>query len=153
MHSGDEKKGTEAIGKKNRKIEIAGDELDEAKFAPTYQVVILFANILYTTYLGLGKQFCLFLDNLFLNVDVARALQKLGIACAGTARKNARGLPDELIELKKQNRALLWDSTVAKVVCGVLCFLWQDNNAVLGMSTAHSLHRPSDKVYRLRKRR
>jgi hypothetical protein len=147
-HSGDEKKGIESIRKKKRKIPTA----EEAKItlAPTRQVIIALARALHN--LGLQHTFYLFLDNLFLDIEVARALLYLDILVAGITRKTAVGLLNELVTLKKQNTALLWDSCVAKIVEGVLCFLWQDNNAVLGMTTAHSLHLESDRVVRTRKR-
>jgi hypothetical protein len=40
-----------------------------------------------------------------------------------------------------------------RVIENVLCFIRQDNNAVLGLTTAHSLHRPEgDTIIRNRKR-
>jgi hypothetical protein len=50
------------------------------------------------------------------------------------------GVPEELIKLKNKNQALIWNSTFSKIVNGVNCFLWQDNNAVLGIITAYCLH-------------
>ena len=58
----------------------------------------------------------------------------------GTTRKNAKGIPQQLITLKEYNRALVWNSCIGIIVNLVLCFLWQDNNAVLGVTTAYSLH-------------
>ena len=84
--------------------------------------------------------FTVFLDNLFLNVEVAQALLVRNFLCMGTTRKNARGVPQELVDLKEHNRALVWNSCIGIVVNSVLCFLWQDNNAVLGIITAYSLH-------------
>ena len=43
----------------------------------------------------------------------------------------------------------MWNSASADIVEGVLQFLWQDNNTVLGMTTAYSLHQT---VWRERKR-
>jgi hypothetical protein len=86
----------------------------------------------------------LVLDNLFLNIDVARALLVLNIAACGTTRKNAAGFPSDLIKIKDHNRLYLWDSRIARVVENVLYFVWQDNNAVLGSTTAYSLHRPDE---------
>ena len=57
----------------------------------------------------------------------------------GTTRKNAKGIPQQLLDLKQYNRALVWNSCIGLVVCSVLCFLWQDNNAVLGITTAYNL--------------
>ena len=35
---------------------------------------------------------------------------------------------------------------------GVLCFFWQDNNGVLGLTTAYSLNRNKDKIKKNRRR-
>ena len=64
----------------------------------------------------------------------------LGFLCMGITRKNAKGIPQALINLKQHNRALIWNSCIGIVINSVLCFLWQDNNAVLGITTAYSLH-------------
>ena len=61
------------------------------------------------------------------------------VLCIGTPRKNAAGVPSWLVELKNKNWALIWNSTFAEIVNGVLCFLWQDNNAVLGITTGYDL--------------
>ena len=58
----------------------------------------------------------------------------------GTTRKNAKGIPKQLLDLKEHNRALVWNSCISILVNSVLCFLWQDNNAMLGITTAYSLH-------------
>jgi hypothetical protein len=93
--------------------------------------------------------FCLFLDNLFLNINVLQALLVLNICCMDTTQKNATGFPKWLIQLKKYNRSLVWNSMLATVVDSTLCMLWQDNNAVLIMTTAF---RPDDTIEKLRKR-
>src|SRR5947199_9913828 len=70
----------------------------------------------------------------------------------GYARTEVNKSPS-LLRIKNHNRLYLWDSCVAHVVENVLCFMWQDNNAVLGVTTAHSLHRPEeDTIIRDRKR-
>ena len=70
----------------------------------------------------------------------------------GTIRKKATGLPTSLLTAKGLNQALVWDSTLAKPVVHCLCFYLQDNNAVLGITTAFSPHRPEDRVVVNRKR-
>jgi hypothetical protein len=95
----------------------------------------------------------LVLDNLFLNLEVAQALLFLNVACCGTTRKNAVGFPPDLVKIKEHNRLYLWDSYVARVINNMLCFVWQDNNTVLGLTTAYSLYRPEeDTIIRNRKR-
>jgi hypothetical protein len=44
----------------------------------------------------------------------------------------------------------VWNSALAEIVESTLCFLWQDNNTVLGLTTAHRFK--NDTVERLRKR-
>ncbi len=96
--------------------------------------------------------FVLILDNLFLNLEVAQALLQLSIACCGTTRKNAVGIPSELLLIKEKNRLYLWDSCIAMIRKRVLCFFWQDNNPVLSLTTAYSLHKEGDIIIRNRKR-
>lgn len=146
--SGHEKKGTEIIGLKSWKCQIDKDGT-VALFAPTHAVIIYLAQLLVTS---VNSLFVLVLDNLFLNVPVARALLFLNVACCGTTRKNASGFPPDLIRIKEHNRLYLWDSCIARIIENVLCFAWQDNNTVLGLTTAHSLHRAEDTISRDRKR-
>jgi hypothetical protein len=68
----------------------------------------------------------------------------------GITRKNAQGVPPWLVEMKKNNRGLIWNSILGEVVGYTLCFLWQDNNAVLGITTAFCLK--NETIERLRKR-
>ena len=123
-------------------------ELSSVHLAPTFALILRFAQRLRQIYPT--RIFCFFLDNLFLNVNVSQALLALRICCTGTTRKNAQGVPDWLIKLKQHNCGLVWNSTLAEVVDSTLCFLWQDNNAVLGLTTAHCLK--NDTIERLRKR-
>jgi Transposase IS4 len=69
--------------------------------ASTYAVLIRLATRLRE--LRPTRVFCFYLDNLFLNVDIAQALLALNICCTGTTRKNAIGIPLWLIDLKKHN--------------------------------------------------
>ena len=71
----------------------------------------------------------------------------------GTIRKSSGGFPETLQDLKAINKALDYGGTLAVSQEWTLCFAWQDNNVVLGLTTAFSLHRASeDFVLRLRKR-
>lgn len=95
----------------------------------------------------------LYLDNLFTNVPLAKELLRINVGMTGTTRKNALGYPKWLVQLKEQGKAkgkaLEWGAMRAEVVEEVLCFAWQDNNTVLGMTSAY---RPDDQVVRTRKR-
>ncbi|OAL28278.1 hypothetical protein AYO22_02984 [Fonsecaea multimorphosa] len=93
-----------------------------------------------------------FLDNLFLNLNVAQTLLALGIGVMGTTRKNSKGLPEKLIALKDINQALIYGGYRAIVKDNVLCFAWQDNNIVLGITTSFSLDKVGDFVIRDRRR-
>lgn len=123
-------------------------EKTQVHLAPTFALIIRLAQRL--RQLHPVRIFCLFLDNLFLNLDVAQCLLALRICCTGTTLKNAQGVPQWLIELKKHNQSLVWNSALAEVVESTLCFLWQDNNAVLGLTTAYRLK--NETIERLRKR-
>ena len=123
-------------------------ELTKVHLAPTFALVILLAQRL--RQIHPTRVFCFFLDNLFLNVNVSQALLALRICCTGTTRKNAQGIPEWLLKMKEHNRSLVWNSTLAEVVDSTLCFLWQDNNAVLGLTTAHCLK--DETIERMRKR-
>ena len=112
--------------------------------------------------------FIVFLDNLFLNVNVAHALLAINFAIMGTTRKNVTSLPlsftnilaknkeakkdEESNEKKKKKQPLAYNSILAVIINYCLCFLWQDNNAVLAITTAYSLYHSIDRVQRKRKR-
>ena len=116
--------------------------------------------------------FIVFLDNLFLNIAMAHALLAIGFAVMGTTQKNATGLSPSLTAIlakdkeakkdtkkddgesnkKKKKQPLAYNSVLAVVINYYLCFLWQDNNTVLAITIAHSLHQPTDQVQRKWKR-
>jgi hypothetical protein len=115
--------------------------------SPTFALILRLAS-------QLPKQlkFCVFLDNLFLNVPVAQCLLAMGIFCMGTTRKKAIGVPQRLQSYLDNNSELVWDSTIAEIVDkNTLCFVWQDNKPVLAISTAHSLHCSEDRIQRSRR--
>ena len=80
-----------------------------------------------------AQGYTLYLDNLFNNVPLAIALGKLGIGVMGTTRVNASGLPLSLIQLKHAKESLKWEHLKTSITKQILCFLWQDNNQILGM--------------------
>ena len=104
----------------------------------------------------------MFLDNLFLNVNVAHCLLVIDFAVMGTTCKNAVGLLTSLTDVlakdkeakkdDKKRQPLAYNSVLAVVMHKCLCFLWQDNNSILAVTTAHSLHRSEDRVRREYKR-
>jgi hypothetical protein len=138
--SGHKNRGTEIIGKKDWEFKIDKNSTT-ACFAPTFAVIIYLAQLLAALF---KRVFVLILDNLFLNIDVARAFLVLNIASCGITRKNAAGFPSDLVKIKDHNYLYLWDSCIAYIIKNVLCFVWQNNNTVLGLITAHSLHRAKE---------
>jgi Transposase IS4 len=89
--------------------------------APTFALVIRLAQILREYHPQ--RIFCLYLDNLFLNIHIAHALLTMDIYYIGTTRKNAQGVSIWLIEMKNNNRGLVWNSTLAEIISYTLCFL------------------------------
>ena len=130
-----------------KSMNAAGEPLEKrASLAPTYALVLRLAAQLPRL------EFCIYLDNLFLNLPVAQCLLAMGIYCMGTIRKKAIGFPLSLQSYLENNSELLWDSTIAQVVDNnTLCFIWQDNKPVAAISTAHSLHQSEDRIQRLRR--
>jgi hypothetical protein len=94
-------------------------------------------------------QYTLYLDNLFTNIPLANALGELGIGVMGTTRVNALGFPLSLIQLKQAKSPLIWGHLETVITEKVCCFLWQDNNRVLGITTAYNL---TNTVIKARKR-
>ena len=104
----------------------------------------------------------MFLNNLFLNINIAHCLLTINFTIIDTTRKNAIGLPTSLTnilvkdkEIKKNDKKrqpLAYNSVLAVVIYKYLYFMWQDNNSVLAIITTHSLHRSKDRVRRERKR-
>ena len=105
----------------------------------------------------------MFLNNLFLNINVAHCLYAIGFSIMGTTRKNAIGVPDLLTNVlvkdkkaKKETKEddkpkklqLAYNSVLAVIVHKCLCFLWQDNATVLVITIAHSLHQIEDYISR-----
>ena len=130
--------GPERVPKNGTEFNYLPIPYEPVHLAATFALILRLTRELQSWYDN--RVFTVFLDNLFLNVDVAQALLVMGFLCMGTTRKNAKGIPKQLLELKDHNRALVWNSCIGIIVNSVLCFLWQDNNAVLGITTAYSLH-------------
>jgi Transposase IS4 len=145
-----QREGPESIPKQGITVNqlTTNNVLQPIRLASTFAVIIRLAERLRK--LRSTCIFCFYLDNLFLNVSVAQALLALDLCCVGTTRKNAQGIPNWLIDLKRYNRGLVWNSMLAEIVDLTLCFLWQDTNAVLGITTAYSVK--NNTIWRPRKR-
>ena len=85
-----------------------------------------------------AKDYTLYLDNLFPSIFLAVALEKLDIGVMSTAQVNTSGLPSSLIQLKHSKEILEWGHLRVATIKRILCFLWQDNNRVLGMIIAYN---------------
>ena len=137
--------------------------LPSIHLAPTQQVPLFLCEQVRQFY---NRIYLVFLDNLFLNVNVAHCLYAIGFSVMGTTRKNAAGVPDLLTNVlvkdkkakkeakeddKPKKLQLAYNSVLAVIVHKCLCFLWQDNATVLAITTSHSLHRIEDRISRKRK--
>ncbi len=121
--------GTESLGLRSRSRSRSSNSF----MADTQALVISLAKSL-----PLAQDYILYLDNLFTNVPLANALRELGIGVMGTTRATASGLPLSLIQLKHAKESLKWGYLETAIAKKVLCFLWQDNNRVLGMIIAYN---------------
>jgi hypothetical protein len=77
--------------------------------------------------------YVLYLDNLFTNVPLLKALKELPVGATDTTRKNAISIPASLLKFKQNNTELMWNSALSQMIEGVNVFLWQNNNAVIGI--------------------
>ena len=116
--------------------------------APTYQVPIVLMERLVSRYPYTNC--VVFLDNLFLTIDVAHVLLQMHIGVMGTTRSNYTNIPPLLKDVNRLNHILIYGGLLLIQCCWVLCFAWQDNNIVLGITTAHSMHRAEDFIVRER---
>ena len=99
--------GPEKIPKKGIEVNRASSKGESIKvlLIPIFALIIRLTQRL--RQIHKSRVFCLFLDNLFLNVNVAQALLALRICYTGTTRKNAQGIPSWLIMIKEHNSALI----------------------------------------------
>jgi hypothetical protein len=137
LHSSVE--GPEACYRKKSRVFAASGPSPTVSLTETFQVPLVLCERLIRRHPH--REWLVFLDNLFLNVNVAHSLLKIGIGVMGTTRKNLGGFPRVLLEIKEINKALVYGGSLAVIEGETLCFAWQDNNVVLGMTTAFSLDR------------
>ncbi len=116
--------GTEGLGSKSR-----GNTM-----ADTQALVLSLAKRLPNP----AKSYTLYLDNLFPSIPLAVELGKLGIGVMSTARLTTLELPSSLIQLKRGKKVLEWGHLRVAIIKRILCFLWQDNNRVLGKIIAYN---------------
>jgi len=70
-----------------------------------------------------GRQFYLYLDNLFVCWRLSQYLKERGIALIGTCRKGACGYPPRLLALKGVPMSLNWGALQGTIVKGVFAWL------------------------------
>jgi hypothetical protein len=115
FHSG--KNGPEGSKKGEKKVLTT---IGKEHLPLTKQVVLTLASQLMDTWGKSNRRFLLFIDNLFLNGAVAKALLQLGVLCCGTTQKNCKDFLNTLLAIKNHNRMLVWDSYTAVINQGVL---------------------------------
>jgi len=148
FHSG--RQGPEAIGDKSRSFRYYGKE-HPVKLAPTYQVVQRLCQELRNR--DSTTKYVAFVDNLFLTKDLAHTLLAIDIGVMGTTRKNQPGIPPRFLDIKATNEAFTYGGYSTEVVEHCLCFIWQDNAPVIGITTAFALDDdPEHFIVRTRRR-
>ena len=90
-------KGSKKSGLKAKQI----DPLQPMQLAPTFQVPHLLYQHLSKRHLD--RRHLVFLDNLFLNINLAHTLLAINVGCMGTTRKNATGVPAAITQAKDEN--------------------------------------------------
>jgi Transposase IS4 len=81
---------------------VGNPSLKTAVLAPTFALILRLVSWLLTE-----QRFCIYLDNLFLNVPVAQYLLAMGIYYIGTTRKKAAGVSIQLQSYLNNNSELL----------------------------------------------
>jgi hypothetical protein len=71
-----------------------------------------------------GRQFHLYLDNLFICWRLCQYLKIRDIALTGTCRKGAYGYPPRLLALKGVPTSLNWGALQDTIIKGVFAWLW-----------------------------
>lgn len=143
-------KGPKGIGKTSRLVH-QPVPIMPTTLAPTYLVVQDLCQELQNNKFGVKG--LVFLDNLFLTLALAHTLLVLGVGVMGTTRKNHRDFPQRFIDTKLSDTQFSYGSCVTEVINLALCFLWQDNAAVIDISTAFSIQDvPEDYVVKLRRK-
>ena len=101
--------GTEYCERKKKRLFYRPVPLTPVAIAETFQVPVVLCERLKSLYPHI--KWLVFLDNLFLTVDVAHILLSMHIGVMGTTRKSSAGFPKPLVNLKEINKALLYGGT------------------------------------------
>ncbi len=83
-------------------------------------------------------EYVVYLDNFFSSIDLFMALKALGVEAVRTEKQGSE-FDENLLKLKAvATKEKNWGTTAVTTVDDhVLCMVWQDNNTVLLMTTAH----------------
>ena len=93
------------------------------------------------------------MDNLFLTKDLAHTLLAIDVGVMGTTRKNQPGFPERFLDIQRSDEAFRYGGYSTEILGHCLCFIWQDNAPVIGITTAFSLSdEPKDFVLKPRRR-
>ena len=94
-----------------------------------------------------------FLDNLFVDVKLARALLTIDIGICGTTRKNTPGIPPILLAIQHRfSRLLPNNRAVSCIVDGLVNITtWKDEHRQNTVTAISTVHRPTDRQQVLRK--
>ncbi len=71
-----------------------------------------------------AQDFILYLDNLFINLSLATALEQLDIEVMRTVWVNALNLLKEIVQLKYAKESLKWEHLKILITKNVAFFLW-----------------------------
>jgi hypothetical protein len=99
-----------------------------------------------------SKTYTVYLDNYFTSVNLFKILRDRGIGACGTTRARNKDIPPLIQYLKEKDLKLPWNTLCAIPKDDVLCFAWQDNNIVIGLTTVHTVNQAEDLVKRQRRR-
>ena len=96
-----------------------------------------------------AQDYILYINNLFTNSPLAKALSQLDIEIMSTTQVKALELPLTIRQLKQAKESLKWEYLKTVTVDNILYFLWQNNNQILNITTVYNL---TDTVIKSHKR-
>ena len=95
----------------------------------------------------------LFIDNYFTCPELAMALRGRRITVYGTIKPERKDLPELLVQMKTEfAKDIPYRVLAAVIQKDVLQVAWQDNNLILGLTTAYSIREINDSITKKRKR-
>lgn len=94
--------------------------------------------------------YTVYLDNYFTTVGLFSTLQEQKIGACGTTRTHNKDIPPLICVLKESKPKMEWNTLCTIPKDNVLCFAWQDNSIVTGLSTVHTVFKSSDLIERER---